>query len=68
MILKELLDILCCPIGKAPLKKEGDNLICTSCGSVFPLKDGILILFIDEAILPAGIKSVSELKCMKANA
>jgi uncharacterized protein YbaR (Trm112 family) len=65
MISKELLDVLCCPIGKAPLKQEDDSLICTFCGVVYQIKDGIPILLTDEAVLPDGINSISELKCRK---
>ena len=61
----ELLDILACPIGKADLKLEGDFLICTRCGARYPIKDGIPILMIDEAVLPEGINSVEELECWK---
>jgi uncharacterized protein YbaR (Trm112 family) len=63
---KELLDILACPIGKADLKLEGDFLVCARCGVKYPIKDGIPVLLIDEAILPEGVGSIDELKCRKA--
>lgn len=65
MISTELLNVLRCPIGKAELKQENDFLICTNCGAKYPIEDGIPILLIDEAILPEGISSVNELKCMR---
>jgi len=65
MISPELLEVLRCPIGKAKLKQEGDYLVCTSCGAKYPIEDDIPILLIDEAILPPGINSVSELQCKK---
>lgn len=64
MISTELLEILRCPVGKAKLKQENNFLICTNCGAKYPIDDGIPILLIDEAILPEGISSVNELKCM----
>ena len=63
---KELLDILACPIGKADLSLEGDFLLCTRCGVKYPIKDGIPVLLIDEAILPEGVGSIDELECRKA--
>jgi uncharacterized protein len=65
MISKELLDVLRCPIGKAPLKQKNENLVCSACGVIYPIKDGIPVLLIDEAILPEGIRDISELKCRK---
>jgi uncharacterized protein len=56
---------LVCPIGKYELKHEGDFLVCTNCGAKFPVLDGIPVLIIDDAVLPAGINSPEELKCMK---
>ena len=65
MISTELLEVLRCPIGKAELKEEDNFLVCTACGVKYPIDDGIPILLVDEAILPAGINSIDELKCMK---
>lgn len=61
------IDDLVCPIGKFPLKVTGDMLECTNCGAKFPVKEGIPFLLIDDALLPAGIKEISELKCFKQN-
>ena len=59
-----MLESLRCPIGKAPLKhKDNNSLICPSCELIFPIIDGIPDLLTDDAILPDGIKDVSELKC-----
>jgi len=65
MISKELLEILCCPVGQAPLKQEEETLVCTSCGTAYPIKDGIPILLIDEARLPEGVNDITQLKCCK---
>ena len=62
-----MVESLCCPVGKAPLEYKNDRLICTSCGLSFPVIDGIPDLLIDDAILPAGINNISELKCQTVN-
>jgi uncharacterized protein len=50
----QLLDILACPTDDhAPLRAEGEALICTSCGRRYPVVDGIPVLLIDEAELPS---------------
>ena len=53
MIDKELLDILACPACKAGVKLSGDRIICEKCGRRYPIKDGIPIMLIDEAEMPA---------------
>lgn len=61
----ELNTPLCCPLGKADLILGKDNILCSRCGVIFPVRNGIPVLLIDEAVLPEGIKSISELECMK---
>ena len=56
---------LVCPLGKYELTREGDFLICTNCSVKYPIIDGIPVLLIDDAVLPEGINSPEELKCMK---
>ena len=34
MVNEDLLALLVCPMGKAPLRREGDSLICTRCGTI----------------------------------
>ena len=65
MINTELLGILRCPLGKAPLKIESEIFVCTKCGVIFPVRNEIPVLLIDEAKLPEGIKDISELECRK---
>ncbi len=52
---KELLDILACPKckGDIQLKDEGDGLICNACNLIYPIRDDIPVMLIDEAI-PIG--------------
>ena len=59
------IEDLVCPIGKYTLKESGDMLECTNCGAKYPVKEGIPLLLIDDAVLPDGIKDIHELKCFK---
>ncbi|MBG0828055.1 Trm112 family protein [Planomonospora sp. ID67723] len=51
-----LLEILACPSCKSPLRaeSEADELACTSaaCGLVYPVRDDIPVLLVDEARKP----------------
>lgn len=51
-IKKELLEILCCPKckGDIVLNEAEDGLICHACNLMYPIKDDIPIMLIDEAI------------------
>ncbi len=46
-----LLDILVCPLCKGPLKhdKEAQELICNGDRLAYPIRDGIPIMWADEA-------------------
>jgi uncharacterized protein YbaR (Trm112 family) len=50
-ISKELLEILVCPLCKAPvhLKSDGSGLKCEQCSRVYPIKDDIPVMLVDEA-------------------
>ena len=47
----ELLEILACPNCKTPvtLVKNGAGLKCATCNRVYPIKDDIPVMLIDEA-------------------
>ncbi len=47
----KLLDILVCPLCKAPLvyKKSENELICKADRLAFPIRDGIPVMLEDEA-------------------
>ncbi|MBI3610834.1 MAG: Trm112 family protein [Nitrospirae bacterium] len=49
---KELLDILACPKckGDIRLNDQGDGLICDACRLLYPIKDEIPVMLIDEAV------------------
>jgi len=48
---KELLEILACPEckGEVTLNKTGDGIACAHCSLVYPIKDGIPVMLVDEA-------------------
>jgi uncharacterized protein YbaR (Trm112 family) len=48
---KKLLEILACPSCKGDIKEVegGNSLKCVECGLVYPVRDGIPIMLIDEA-------------------
>ncbi len=54
MIDAELIEILACPDDKAPVEQKGDFLVCTRCGRRYPIRDGIPVMLIDEALPPEG--------------
>lgn len=66
MVSEELMALLVCPMGKAPLSREGDTLVCTRCGLRFSIKDEIPNMLVDEAELPAGCSSLADLDCVKS--
>ena len=49
MVRERLLEILACPLGKAPVKLEGEYLVCTRCGGKYPVKDDIPVMLEEEA-------------------
>jgi uncharacterized protein YbaR (Trm112 family) len=65
MINEDLLALLVCPIGKAPLRLEGDSLVCTRCGPRFSIKDDIPNMLMEQAELPAGCHSLADLECVR---
>jgi len=52
MISQDLLEILVCPVCKKPLtvKENGESLKCSQCRRLYPVRDNIPILLIDEAV------------------
>ena len=62
-IPQDLLDLLVCPLGKAPLRLEGAALVCTRCGLRYGIEDGIPNMLIEDAKLPAGASDIKELAC-----
>ncbi|MBZ2190138.1 MAG: Trm112 family protein [Alcanivorax sp.] len=51
MLDRELLDILVCPVSKAPLAwiESAGELQCKASGLAYPVRDGIPVLLEEEA-------------------
>jgi uncharacterized protein YbaR (Trm112 family) len=52
-IPQDLLNILVCPACKAPVKLTPDNsgLKCQSCRRVYPVRDEIPVMLVEEATI-----------------
>ncbi len=50
-ISQELLDILVCPLCKEPVKltADGQGLKCVKCRRVYPIREDIPVMLVDEA-------------------
>jgi uncharacterized protein YbaR (Trm112 family) len=50
-VSKELLEILVCPLCKTPVKPtaEGQGLKCGTCHRVYPVRNDIPVMLVDEA-------------------
>ncbi len=50
----KLVALFACPAcdSRPPLRLEGETLICDQCRRVYPIRDGIPVLLIDEATIP----------------
>jgi uncharacterized protein len=48
----ELLEILVCPVDKAPVRQDGDQLVCPQCGRRYAIENGIPNMLVDMATLP----------------
>ncbi len=54
-VSKELLDILVCPLCKTPVQLTPDSqgLKCSTCRRVYPIRDDIPVMLVDEARIEA---------------
>jgi len=52
-ISEDLLEILACPACKAKveLKADGSGLKCVKCQRVYPIRDDIPVMLVDEATI-----------------
>jgi uncharacterized protein YbaR (Trm112 family) len=50
-VSKELLEILVCPVCKTPVEllQEENGLRCAACRLVYPIRDDIPVMLVDEA-------------------
>ena len=51
MISQELLEKLRCPECLEPLVLRPDSLKCQRCRRAYPIRDGLPVLLIDEAVV-----------------
>ena len=51
-----LMEILVCPDCKSTLRADdaNDELVCTGCGLIYPVRDDIPVMLVDEARRPDG--------------
>jgi uncharacterized protein YbaR (Trm112 family) len=66
MLKPEFLEILRCPLDPSKsVLPDKNHLVCERCGLRFPIKDGIPVLLAEEAELPPGFESTSQLPCQR---
>ena len=56
-IAADLWDVLACPCdahGSVVPDEASGRVVCTVCGRSFEVRDGIPVMLLDEATLPAG--------------
>jgi uncharacterized protein YbaR (Trm112 family) len=58
----ELLDMLRCPLTRSRLRQEGDWLLAEVGGLAYPVREGLPVMLVEEAKLPAGVESLDSLK------
>ncbi len=55
-----LLSILACPACRRTVEVRGATLQCTQCGRRYPVRDGIPVMLVDEALPPDQNESASD--------
>jgi uncharacterized protein len=52
-VSEKLLEILACPVckEKVELKPDGTGLKCRQCKRVYPIRDDIPVMLVDEAVI-----------------
>lgn len=58
----QILNILRCPLTHSRLQQQGDFLVAEVGGLRYPVRDGIPVMLIEEAVLPPEVKSLDELR------
>ena len=54
----DLLSMLRCPLTLSRLRQEGDFLVAEVGGLRYPVRDGLPVMLVEEAQLPAGFESL----------
>ena len=44
-----LLERLVCPATRTPLRQDGDRLVSDGAGRVYPIREGVPVLLVEEA-------------------
>lgn len=52
---ERLLSILVCPACHEKVDARDDLLVCRGCGRGYPVRDGIPVMLLEEAIPPAEV-------------
>lgn len=64
MLSEDLLSILACPAcaERPPVRPnaDGTELVCESCGRRYPVREGIPVMLVDEALPPVGEEGVKD--------
>ena len=58
----QLLEMLRCPLTRSRLRQEGEWLVAEVGGLRYPIREGIPVMLIEEAKLPAPFKTLEEFK------
>ncbi len=53
MLDEALAKLIVCPACHGALAEASDELTCQGCGLVYPIRDGIPVLLVDEARRPS---------------
>jgi uncharacterized protein YbaR (Trm112 family) len=48
VISPDLLAVLVCPVDKANVQLEGNELVCSLCGRRYPIIDGVPNMLVDD--------------------
>ncbi len=51
---EEFLSLLACPVCKTNVRREGERLVCATCGRRYPIREGIPVMLVEEAEMPSS--------------
>lgn len=58
----DFVAMLRCPLTRSKLRLEGEHLVAEVGGLRYPIRDGIPVMLVEEAILPEPFKTLDEFK------
>ncbi len=67
MISQDQIDALRCPLSPSQVRLEavGESLVCTRCRLRFAVRHDIPCMIVEDAELPPGCASLSDLPCQR---